>query len=100
MPTNSPEAYDYYLKARFLFNKANDEQRVDINMEGACLFYPERRFEEACRELLVSIRLNPNLSIAHQWYAQLLMITGPIEEARVYMDRVLELKPISGWPII
>jgi tetratricopeptide (TPR) repeat protein len=44
-------------------------------------------------ELLTSIRLNPNFSVAHQWYAQLLMITGPIEEARVYMDRVLELEP-------
>ena len=33
-PTQSFEAYDYYLKARFLVNKANDEQRVDINKEG------------------------------------------------------------------
>ncbi|NMC38936.1 MAG: helix-turn-helix domain-containing protein [Bacteroidales bacterium] len=163
MPTNSPQAYDYYLKARFLVNKANDAQRFDISREGlmssiqyyekaiaaddrfeeayagmadawynlsawgwyqpyfegirkardfsskaleidtacsealavkgACLLYPERRFEEARRELLKSIRLNPNFSVAHQWYAQLLMITGPIEEARVHMDRVLELEP-------
>jgi hypothetical protein len=34
MPTNSPEAYDYYLKARFLVNKANAEQRVDITEKG------------------------------------------------------------------
>ncbi|MGB8491129.1 MAG: hypothetical protein WCE64_08720, partial [Bacteroidales bacterium] len=163
MPTNSPQAYDYYLKARFLVNKANDAQRFDISREGlmssiqyfekaiaaddrfedayagladawynlsawgwyqpyyegirkarefsskaleidtacaeahavkgACLLYPERRFGEAGRELLTSIRLNPNFSVAHQWYAQLLMITGPIEEARVHMDRVLELEP-------
>ena len=163
IPTKSPEAYDYYLKARFLVNKANDVQRLDISREGlmssiqyfekaiaednrfaeayagladawynlsawgwykpyfegirkardfsaqaleidtacaeahavkgACLIYPERKFGEAARELLTSIRLNPNFSVAHQWYAQLLMITGPIEEARVHMDRVLELEP-------
>jgi TolB-like protein/AraC-like DNA-binding protein len=163
IPTKSPEAYDYYLKARFLVNKANDVQRLDISREGlmssiqyfekaiaednrfaeayagladawynlsawgwyqpyfegirkardfsaqaleidtacaeahavkgACLIYPERKFGAAARELLTSIRLNPNFSVAHQWYAQLLMITGPIEEARVHMDRVLELEP-------
>lgn len=163
MPTNSPEAYDYYLKARFLVNKANDAQRFDISREGlmssiqyfekaiaadnmfaeayagladawynlsawgwyqpyfegirkardfssqaleidtacaeahavkgACLLYPERRFEAARRELLTSIRLNPNFSVAQQWDAQLLMITGPIEEARLHMDRVLVLEP-------
>jgi len=163
IPTKNPEAYDYYLKARFLVNKANAEQRVDISKEGllgsvqyfekaiaedenfaeayaglanawynlsawgwyqpyiegiskaiefcnkaldidpdcaaaravkgAYLLYPERRFEEARRELLTSIKLSPNYSVALQWYAQLLMITRPIEEARVYMDRVLELEP-------
>jgi TolB-like protein/AraC-like DNA-binding protein len=163
IPTNSPRAYDYYLKARFLVNKANDENRVDISrdglmgsikyfekaiaedstfalayagmadswynlsawgwyspyiegiskaedfssraleidhycaeahaVKGACLIYPERRFEESREELMTSIRLNPNFAIAHQWYAQLLMITGPIEEARVHMNRVLELEP-------
>jgi TolB-like protein/AraC-like DNA-binding protein len=163
IPTRSPEAYDYYLQARFLVNKTYSEQRADISkaglmtslqyyekaiaadenfveayagladawynlsawgwyqpyfegirkardfssqaleidtacaeahaVKGACLLYPERRFEAARMELLTSIRLNPNFSVAHQWYAQLLMITGPIEEARVYMDRVLELEP-------
>ncbi len=163
MPTNSPEAYDYYLQARFLVNKTYSEQRADISkaglmtslqyyekaiaadenfaeayagladawynlsawgwyqpyyegirkardfsaqaleidtacaeahaVKGACLIYPERKFGAATRELLTSIRLNPNFSVAHQWYAQLLMITGPIEEARVHMDRVLELEP-------
>jgi tetratricopeptide (TPR) repeat protein len=163
LPTNSPEAYDYYLKARFFFNKANDVQRVDINPEslkssiqyyekaikedstfalayaglasawgnlsawgwykpylegirkarelsikaleldpgcpeahaniGGCYFYPERKFKDAERELLTAIRLKPNLAGAHQAYAQLLMITGPISKAREHMDLVLELEP-------
>jgi len=163
MPSTNPEAYDYYLKARFLVNKANDEQRVDINREGLMssiqyfekaiaadtnfaeayagladawfnlsawgwyqpysegllkakefsmkaleinpdcamahavkggyLNWPEREWEEGRKELLTSLQLNPNYPTSHQWYAQLLMITGPIEEARVNMDRVLELEP-------
>jgi TolB-like protein/AraC-like DNA-binding protein len=163
MPTNSPEAYNSYLKARFLFNKANDVQRVDISSEGlkssiqyyekaimedstfalayaglanawynlcawgwyqpyyggigkardlsnkaleidpdcseahavkgACFFYPDRKFKDAEKELLTSLRLNSNYALAHQSYAQLLMITGPIEKSREHMDRVLELEP-------
>lgn len=163
IPTRNPEAYDYYLKARFLFNRANDEQRVDIDREGLMgsvqyyekavaldstfaeayagladawfavsawgwyqpyyegigkakqfsrraleldpdcaeahlvkgvyLVWPERQWEAGRKELLRSIQLDPNSGSAHQAYAQLLMITGPIEEARLHMDRVIELEP-------
>lgn len=163
MPTNNPEAYDAYLKARFLCNKANDVNRVDISPEGLkssipyyekaisndstfalayaglagawyglsswgwhqpylegigkardysnkaleidpdcseahivkglCFFYPDRKFKEAENEFLRSIQLNPNSSSAHQAYAQLLMITGPIRKSREHMDRLMELEP-------
>jgi TolB-like protein len=174
IPTRNPEAYDYYLKARFLFNKANDDQRIDIDrdgllgsaryyekavtldsafadayagladawftlsawgwyqpynegilkakkfsdkalelnpdcaeahlVKGGYLIWPERKWEEGGKELLLSIQLNPNSGYAHQVYAQLLMITGPIEEARLHMNRVIELEPyfwvvhnLSAW---
>ncbi len=163
LPTRSPEAYDNYLRGRFLFNKANDEQRVDIDREGllgsarfyekaitldstfaeayagladawftvsawgwhqpyyegigkakefsgraleldpdcaeahlvkgAYLVWPERQWEEGRKEMLRAIQLNPNSGYAHQVYAQLLMITGPIEESRLHMERVIELEP-------
>jgi TolB-like protein/AraC-like DNA-binding protein len=163
IPTKDPKAYDYYLKARFLFNKANDEQRVDLNKEGltgsikyfeeaiardknfveayaglanawfnlsawgwykpynegiqkarefcikaldidpdcseahavkgAYLIWPDRKWEEGRKELLISIHLNPSYAFVHQAFAQLLMITGPIEEARIHMDRTLEIEP-------
>lgn len=163
MPTNNPEAYDSYLKARFLCNKANAVNRVDIspeglrssipyfekaimsdstfalayaglagawyglsawgwhkpylegigkardfsnkaleidpdcseahNVKGSCFFYPDRKFKEAENEFLRSIQLNPNSSGAHQAYAQLLMITGPIRKSREHMDRLMELEP-------
>ncbi len=162
-PTQSFEAYDYYLKARFLLHKSNDVQRLDISkqgltasipyyekaiaadsnfaeayaglanawynlcawgwykpyyegvqkardfsnkaleidpdcaeahaVKGVYLIYPEFKLGEARRELQVSLQLNPNFSTAHQWYAQLMMITGPIEEARVHIDRALEMEP-------
>ena len=163
LPTKNPAAYDYYVKGRFLFNKANDEQRIDINREGllgsiryyekavaldsafavawaglsdawftvsawgwyqpysegimnakkfsdkaleldpdcaeahlvkGCyLIWPEQKWEEGRKELLKAIQLNPNSGYSHQAYAQLLMITGPIEEARVHMNRVIEIEP-------
>jgi TolB-like protein/AraC-like DNA-binding protein len=162
MLTQNPEAYDNYMRGRFLLNKANNEQRTDISKEGltgslqyfekalaedqnfpeayaglaraylsltgwgwrpeeegfqkvldlcnkalqidpdcaeahavkgAYHIWGERRFEEGRRELITALRLNPNYPPAHQWYAQLLMITGPIKEARTYMDRALELEP-------
>ena len=162
-PTASTEAYDNYLKGRFLLHKANDDQRYDISREGLMASlqyyekaieldpqfaeawaglanawynlaawgwyqpyfegvqkawtycnnaleidpgcaeahaikgvyhaYPEGRFEEARKELLLALELDPNFSTAHQWYAQLMMITGPIEEARKHVDRTLELEP-------
>ena len=160
--TKNPEAYDNYLKARFLLHKSNDVQRLDISKQGLtasipyyekaiaadsnfaeayaglanawyklCAWgwykpyyegiqkaldfsnkalkidpdcaeahavkgvyhvYPEFKLGEARRELQKSIQLNPNFATAHQWYAQLLMITGPIKEARVHIDRALELE--------
>lgn len=173
LPTQNVEAYDYYLRGRFLLHKANGEQRADFSREGvmsclkhfemaikadssfvqayaslanawlnlsawgwiaggegfekarelslkaialdpdcaeahavlgAYLVWPRRNFEEGRKELLTAIKLNPNFSTARQWYAQLLMITGPVEEARLQVDRALELErylwithTLSGW---
>jgi TolB-like protein/AraC-like DNA-binding protein len=161
--TQNPQAFDYYLKGRFLLNKATNELRVDISkdglmssiqyfekaitidqnfsqayaslasawfnlsawgwyqpyiegiqkakefsmkalqidpdcseahaVKGAYLIWPERKWEEGRKELLISLQLNPNYAFAHQAYAQLLMITGPIEEARIHMDRANKLEP-------
>ena len=60
---------------------------------GAYLVWAERKFEEGRKEFLTSIQLNPNFPQVLQWYAQFLMITGPIEEARIYLDRALEMEP-------
>ena len=174
LPTMNPEAYDYYLRARFFLHKANDLQRFDVSKEGLMTslkyyemaikadssfaeayagmanawynlsawgwykpymegvtkvkeyfdraleldpncaeahavrgvwyIYPQKRYEEARAELQTALQLNPNFSTAHQWYAQLLMITGPIEKARFHVNRAVELEPyfwvvhnLSAW---
>jgi len=173
-PTSNPEAWDYYLRARFLLHQANDVQRFDLSREGliaslkyyemaiaadssfaeayaglanawynlsawgwhkpyeegiakavknftralelkpGCaeavalrgvwLAYPEGKFEESKTELRKALELDPDFSTAHQWYAQLLMITGPMDLARKHVDRAVELEPyfwvvhnLSAW---
>ena len=172
--TKNPEAYDYYLRARFLLHKANSLQRSDFDRTGVlnCLQYYEkaiatdstfteayaglanawfnlsawgflpaydgfpkarsysikaigidpdcaeahavlgayfiwggpRNITDGGKELKKAVELNPNFSTARQWYAQYLMITGPIEEARMHVNRALELEPffwvvqtLSAW---
>ncbi|MDX9728879.1 MAG: helix-turn-helix domain-containing protein [Bacteroidales bacterium] len=73
-------------------------------LKGLWLAYPERKFDEANAELRAALELNPDHATAHQGYAQILMITGPIEEARKHVDRAVELEPyfwvvhnLSSW---
>ncbi len=162
LPTQKPEAYDFYLRGRFLLHRSINEQRTHIDREGlmgsiqyfekavasdpdfteayagmaqawfdlsAYGWYPtkdgflkakefslkaidldhdcaeahtvlgayhgwgDRQFEEARKELLTALKLKPDYAIANQYYAQLLMIVGPIEETRIFLDRALKLEP-------
>ena len=163
LPEISYKAYDFYMKGRFLLNKANSLQRADINKADleasiACfekaigsdstyaplfaglaeawfqlsawgwyqpyyegieyarrysgralaldpdcaeahavkahyLVWPERRFEEGRSEFITALELDPYMPLALQGYAQLLMITGPIEDARRQINRSLEIEP-------
>jgi tetratricopeptide (TPR) repeat protein len=93
-------AREYTEKALALDPDCSEAHAV----KGGYLVWPERKFEEGRRELLTAIRLNPHFPMALQWYTQLLMITGPIEEAREYMNRLLEMEPyfwvtqtLNGW---
>lgn len=160
--TKNSEAYDNYLRGRFLINNANSLQRVDISKEGltaSIAFFEKaiaidssfaeaysglanawlnlagwswvnqkegfqkarqfsmkaleinpglaqahavngsvnvwfnRNFEEGRKEFLLSLRSGIPYPPVYQSYTQLLMITGPIEEARIFIDRALEQEP-------
>ncbi|MCA1757861.1 MAG: helix-turn-helix domain-containing protein [Bacteroidales bacterium] len=163
--TKNSEAWDNYLRGRFLANKANTEQRIDISPDGlktslryfaraieldssfaqayagmahtylnlaAWNWLPDRvegmmkaaqftkkaleldpdcaeanavlgalviwgggkpDFEKGREAFQKALHVKPEYPPVLQWYAQLLMITGPIEEARRHMDRVIEAEP-------
>lgn len=163
--TQNSEAWDNYLRGRFLLNKAYAEQRIDISPEGlktsisfferaieldsnfalayadmakayfnlaAWNWLPDRKagmmkateyamkameLDPDCAEAYAvlgglaiwgglkrdfmmgrelfqkTLQIKPDYPPALQWYAQLLMITGPIEEARKHMDMVIETEP-------
>ncbi len=85
-----------FLKARELSIKA-----LEIDPEcaeahavlGSFLVWGVRNIEEGGKALKTSVQLNPNFATARQWYAQFLMITGPIKEARKQIDYALRLEP-------
>ncbi len=87
---------DGFVKAHELSLKA---LQIDSDCaEAHCVLaayhvWGQRKFEEGKKEFETSIRLNPNYATSRQWYAQYLMITGPIDEARKQVDIALELEP-------
>ena len=161
LSTQNPEAYDYYLQARFLLHRANSPQRSGFDAAGvinsvqyykkaidadpdfaeayaglanattmltawgiardtgmvrktyllcqkaleldpdcaeahtilALNYWFRHNFVRAGEEHRKSIALNPNFATARQYYAQYLMLTGPISEARKQVDKALELEP-------
>jgi len=56
-------------------------------------FWFRHNFEKSGEYYRKAIELNPNFATARQWYAQNLMITGPISEARKQIDKAIELEP-------
>ncbi len=56
-------------------------------------FWFRRDFKKSGEYYRKSIELNPNFATARQWYAQYLMITGPISEARKQVNKATELEP-------
>ena len=68
-----------------------------VAMAAALAFY-EWNWLEGEREFQRALELNPNLSLAHHWYAMLLQCCGRYEEALKHRQRAMELDPVT--PII
>jgi TolB-like protein len=60
---------------------------------GTLYTYKEWNWEEARKELKLSVELNPNFVTAHHYYSELLDILGENREARIQINRALELDP-------
>jgi TolB-like protein/Tfp pilus assembly protein PilF len=90
---------DGYFRAKELALKAID---IDKNLAeahatlGSLLIFDEWKWEEARKELLLAIELNPNYATAHFYYSNLLDILGQNQEARVQINLAMELDPRSS----
>ncbi len=85
-----------YAKAKEMALKALeiDENLAEAHATlGTILCYSEWNWEEARKELVYAIKLDPNYLIGHSYYSELLDILGQNEEARVQIDLALELDP-------
>ena len=74
---------------------------IDMNLAeahntlGAILSWSEWKWEEARKEFLLAIKLNPNYASAHQYYSEFLDVIRQNKEARVEINLALELDPSS-----
>jgi serine/threonine protein kinase/tetratricopeptide (TPR) repeat protein len=62
---------------------------------GGLLQYIEWNWRDSEREYQTAIRLNPSYMPAHQWYSDLLMVTGRPDEAVAEARRAQQLDPYS-----
>jgi tetratricopeptide (TPR) repeat protein len=62
---------------------------------GALLYLSEWKWEEARNEFLLATELNPKYTVARQYYAEFLDITGDNKEAREQLNCALVLDPFS-----
>jgi len=63
---------------------------------GCILYFRDMKWEEARKEYLLAIKLNPNYAEAYYQYAQFLNVLRQNEVARVQMNHAIELNPFQS----
>jgi TolB-like protein len=61
---------------------------------GTILYWSEWKWEEARKEIVHAIALNPNYANAYMVYSELLDILGETDEAIIQINRAIELDPL------
>jgi TolB-like protein/Tfp pilus assembly protein PilF len=84
-----PKAREYAMKAIEL-DKDNAEAHATL---GTLYIWDEWKWEDARKELLYAIELNPNYSYGHYYYAHLLQVLGENEKARTEINIAMDLDP-------
>jgi DNA-binding winged helix-turn-helix (wHTH) protein/TolB-like protein/tetratricopeptide (TPR) repeat protein len=73
-----------------------DDRSADAHNALAFVTYKsEWKWTEAEREFKRAIELNPNLVLAHHWYAEMLGLIGRYDDAASEFRRARELDPLS-----
>jgi TolB-like protein len=86
-----------YLRAKELAMKAID---LDKNLAdahatlGVLYLWSDWNWIEARKELLLSLKLNQNCITSHYYYSMLMDIMGQNAEARIHINKALELDPL------
>jgi len=87
-------------RAKWALGRAMDidpELAETHSAKGWLAFQLEWDWVEAERNFKEAIALNPNLSIAHDWYGRMLSSLGRYDQAISEMRRACELDPGSPW---
>jgi DNA-binding winged helix-turn-helix (wHTH) protein/TolB-like protein/Tfp pilus assembly protein PilF len=95
--TNYPP-HDFFANARTAAEKAIaiDPDLADAHAALAAVYGDyDWRWDDAEREYLQAIRLNPNNATAHSLYAFLLMVRHRCDDALRHVRRAAELDPLS-----
>lgn len=91
----TPEGYnkarEYLTKALKLDNSLADAHAI----RGALLCASEWKWDEARKEFLQAIHLNPHCASAHFYYAEMLCYFRETELGRIHINLALELQPTS-----
>lgn len=114
--TENMEAYNLYLKGRFLWHRRTEEdllksmklyqQALELDSAYALAYagladvyfimtWYDWDWKEAENELKLAISLNPNDANAYQYYSESMNVLGKREEARKLINQALELNPHS-----
>jgi TolB-like protein/AraC-like DNA-binding protein len=73
-----------------------DDQLAEAHTVLASVYtYYDLDWEEAEKEYLIAIKLNSNYPTVHHYFSEHLSVTGRHREARLHINKALELDPLS-----
>jgi TolB-like protein len=92
-----PQKEGYAIAKKYALEAINldSELAEAYTVLGGVLTWDDWNWEESRKILKHAIDLNPNFSVAHQYYAELLYILDEKTEARHEIDLAVELDPVA-----
>jgi len=89
-----PESHDYHYAAELAHRAARlDDEDPWAHLALGYLAFTERQTDEAVREYLRALDLNPNFAAAYGYLGWALVFDGQSEEAIRYFQRALRMSP-------